>query len=81
MLHHAQVVADQQQANALLLQALQQVENLGLHRYIQRADRLVGHDELRLADQGASNGDALALTARKFMGIQIQVARPQAHGL
>ena len=61
---HGQVVADEQVAHAKgLLQILQQVEHLGLHRHIQGADRLVCHDESGPGDEGPRNGNALALPA------------------
>ncbi len=45
-----QVVADQQVGDAeSVLQVLQQVQHLRLHGDVQRTDRLVGHDELRVA--------------------------------
>ena len=64
VVHHGQIVADEQEAHAkFLLQVLQQVEHLGLHRHIQRAHGLIGHDEPGPGDQGAGNGNALALAA------------------
>jgi hypothetical protein len=48
--HHRQVVADEQVGHAeAVLQVLHQVQHLGLHRHVQRADRLVGHDQLAAA--------------------------------
>ncbi len=77
---HRQVVADEQVGHAqAVLQVLHQVEHLGLHRHVQRADRLVGHDQLGLGDQGAGDGDALALAARKLMRVLVHVAGAQAH--
>ena len=56
-----------------VLQVHHQVEHLGLHRHIQSAHRLVGHDERRSGDQGPSDGDALALAAREFMWVFVEV--------
>ncbi len=54
------------------LQVLQQVEDLGLDGNIQRRDRLVADDKLRVQGQGAGNADALALTAAE--GVRIAAA-------
>ena len=48
----------------LLLQVLEQVDDLRLDRHVQRADRLVANDELRLHRQGAGDADALPLSPR-----------------
>ena len=77
---HRQVVADEQIAHAeLLLQVLHEVEHLGLHRHIERAHRLVGHDELGPGDEGARDGDALALAAGELVRVLVQVGAAQAH--
>jgi hypothetical protein len=62
-----------------LLQVLHQVEHLGLHRDVERADRLVGHDQLRPGDQRAGDGNALALAAGKLVRVFVQIAVAQAH--
>ena len=46
-----------------LLKDLQQVDDLGLDRNVERRDRLVGDDELRLDRERTSDTDALALAA------------------
>jgi hypothetical protein len=64
MLDHGQVMADEQIGQAqLALQVLHEIEHLGLHRDIERTDRLVGHDQAGAGYQSAGNGDALALAA------------------
>ena len=45
----------------------QQVEDLGLHRDVQRGDRLVADQQLRFAHQGAGDADPLALTAGELV--------------
>ena len=45
------------------LQPLQQRQHLLLHGHIQRTGGLVQHQQLRLDDEGARNGQALALAA------------------
>ena len=42
-------------------------------RRVERARRLVGEEQVALPDDGAGNGDALALTAGELVGI---VRRP-----
>ena len=77
--HDREVVADQDVAEAeLLLQVLQQVEHLRLHRDVERADRLVGDDQLRLRDQRARDRDALALAAGEFVRVLVHVGVAQA---
>ena len=44
-----------------LAQLHQQIENLGLDRHVERADRLVADDELGLNRERAGDADALAL--------------------
>ena len=59
---HGQVVADEEEGHALLVaQVGHQVQDLGLHRHIERTHRFVGDDELGTRDQRAGDGDALAL--------------------
>jgi hypothetical protein len=78
---HRQVVADEQVADAeLLLQVLHEVEHLGLHRDVERAHRLVGHDELGPRDECTRNGNALPLAAGKLMRILLKVGAAKAHG-
>ena len=78
--HHREVVADEEVGHAeAVLQFLQQVEHLCLHRHVERAHRFVGHDQLRPRDEGARDGDALALAAGKFVGILAHKRPRQAH--
>jgi hypothetical protein len=51
----------------------------GLHRHVERAHGLVRHDEARARDEGARNGDALALAAREFVRVLAEVGGAQAH--
>ena len=62
--HDREVVGDEEVGDAaLFLQVAQQVEHLCADGHIQRRDRLVGDDELRLHDEGAGDADALPLAA------------------
>ena len=65
---HAQVVRDEQIGEvAALLQVAQQIDHLRLDQHVERAGRLVEHDEGRLQHDGARHRDALALAAGEFM--------------
>ena len=55
----------------LLTQRNQQLDDLRLHRDVQRADRLVTDDEFRLHGDGACDGEALALAAGELMRITV----------
>ena len=80
--HHRQVVGDEQHRQSVLaLQVHQQMDDLGLHRNIQRTHRLVTDQYLGADHQGARNTDALALTARDFMRITILQLRIQTDTL
>ena len=80
VLHHGEVVADEQVGDAqFCLQVMHQVQHLRLHRHVQRTDGFVRHDQLRPGDQGPRNGDTLALAAREFMRVFVEVAGAQAH--
>ena len=62
--HDREVMADEQVSQPQpLLQVPHQVQDLRLDRDVQRAGRLVAHQEIRLARQRAGDGDALALPA------------------
>jgi hypothetical protein len=69
---HVDVVGDQQVAQALLaLQPLQQPEHLLLDGDVERAGGLVEHQQLRLDDQRAGNGQPLALAAGELVRIAV----------
>ena len=64
MAHHAEIVRDEQHRQAEpVLQVEQQVDDLRLHRDVERRDRLVGDDQRRIERQRARDADALALAA------------------
>ena len=82
MAHHGKVVADQHEGQAKLPdQVLQQVDHLRLDGDIQRADRFIADHQPGAADQGARDGDALALPAGKFVRPALRVLGAQAHPL
>src|SRR6266702_4290632 len=51
-----------------LLEVEQQVDDLRLHRHVERRYRFVADDEVRLQRQRARDADALSLAAGKFVG-------------
>ena len=76
---HRQVVAHQDIGEAALgPQPRQQVQDLGLHRDVERRGRLVQEQNLRLQDERPGDGDALALAAGKLVRIAIAEGGPEA---
>ena len=72
-------MADEEVADAVaVLQVLHQVEHLGLHAHVERADRLVGDDQPRPRDERARDGDALALAAAELVRVLVGIGRAQA---
>ena len=68
VLHDREVVGDEDQREPVaLLHVLEQVQDLRLHRHVERRDRLVADDQLRLGDDGAGDRDALALAAGELV--------------
>ena len=68
-LHHRQIMADEEKGEALAVaQIHQQIEHLRLDGEIEGGDGLIGDDEPGPADEGAGDGDALALPAGELMG-------------
>ena len=79
--HDTQVMADEHHPKpATALQINQQVHHLRLNRHIQRRDRLVTDQQIRIGDQRACDHDPLALPARQFVRIALTVIGGQAHG-
>ena len=80
ILHHRDVVADlrgdtqimgdEQQRDAEPgLDLVEQFQHLGLHRDIQRRDRLIGDQHVGIERQRPRDGDALALAAGELMRV------------
>ena len=61
----------------LALEILQQVEDLRLHRDVERRDRLVADDQLRLERERARDADPLALAAGELVRVAVVVLRAQ----
>ena len=56
---------------AALLQVAQQVDDLRLHRHVERRGRLVEDDEFGIERHRAGDGDALALAAGEFVRVAV----------
>ena len=81
VLDHRQVMGDEQVGDAeLALQVLQQVDDLGLHRDIQRRHRLVADDQPRFASQRTRDAYALALAARELVRVALGMLGRQPDG-
>ena len=81
--HDAHVVGDEDVARLLLgLQVGEQVEDGRLHGDIERAGRLVAHDDARIAGEGPGDRDALLQTTGQLARFEIEVPRrqPQVRG-
>ena len=61
-----------------VLQVLEQVDDAGLDRHVERRHRLVEHDQRRVERQRAGDADALALAAGELVGEPL--ARGRAPG-
>ncbi len=73
-----QVVRDEQEAQVEFgLQPVQQVDDLGLDRHVERGDRFVRDDDLGVEREAAGDPDALALTAGELVRIAVDVLRVQ----
>jgi hypothetical protein len=67
--HHAEIMGDEQVAQSTLgLEPGEQVEDLCLHREVERADRLVADDELGVSDDRPCDRDPLALPTGEAPG-------------
>ena len=64
---------------SLALKVAQEIDDLGLHRHVERGGRFVEHHKTRFKDHGPGDGDTLALTTREFMGIAMAALGIEAH--
>jgi hypothetical protein len=77
--HDGEVVRDEEIGQAVArLQVLHDVEDLRLHRDVERRRRLVADQELRLGGERARDRDALALAARELVRELVGVGRAEA---
>ena len=78
MFDHRQVMADEDIAEIELAPQLeQQVQDLRLHRHVERRGRLVANHQFGLHHQGSGNRHALALAARQLSRPVVGMARGQ----
>ena len=77
--HHRQIVRDEQVRQAELgLQPLEQVDDAGANRHVERRHGLVEHEQLRLERQRARDADPLPLAAGERLRIAVGVLGLQA---
>ena len=55
------------------------VEDVGLHRDIERREHFIADQQIGLGDERAGDGDALALAARKLVGKARGIGAVEAH--
>ena len=82
--HHAQIMGDQDDGRAeVTTQPLDQLEDLGLHRHIERRGRLVGDKQRGIAGERHGDKGALTHAAGELMGITVDGHRRMgnAHGI
>ena len=71
--HQIQIMANEQQTHfALAMHLQQQINDLTLHRHIQRRGRLIGNQQRWFTRQRHGNHNALLLSARQFMWVGLQ---------
>ena len=74
--HDAEIVGDEQHRHAEpRLRVLQQLQDLRLHRDVERGRRLVGDQQIRLVGERHGDHHALALAAGKLVRIAAEPAR------
>ena len=67
MPHHRKIVRDKYIGQTKIsLQTLQQVDNLGLDRHVERRDGLVENQDVRIERQRPGDRNALPLPTREF---------------
>src|SRR6185369_9086488 len=80
VLDYGKVVRDEEVGQPeLVLQVHQQVDDLRLDGDVERGDRLVEHEELRVRGQRARHADALPLPARKLVRVSLAVVGAEPH--
>ena len=71
--HDAEIMGDEQHRHAEpRLRVLEQLQDLRLHRHVERGGRLVGDQQVRLVRQRHGDHHALALAAGELMRITLQ---------
>src|SRR5439155_15914619 len=81
MFDHGKIMGDEQKRDSTrLLQILKQIDDLGLHGNIQRADRLIANHKFRFDRQAACDADPLPLTAAKLVRVTPRLGWLEADG-
>ena len=62
----------------LVLEVVEEVDDLGLDRHVERGDRLVGDDQPRIQGERTRDADPLSLPARELVWIAVDVGRGEA---
>ena len=76
ILDDSEVVSDEEVREAeALLEIPEKIDHLGLDGYVERRDRLIANDELRLNGQRAGDPDALPLASTELVRITAGVLR------
>ncbi len=82
MFHHAQVVRDEKVGEVLFLaERVEQQQNLGLNRDVERGYRFIQHHELGIEGDRARDAHTLFLAAGELMWIVVAVLALEAHFL
>src|SRR5215212_6249411 len=82
VLDHREVVGDEDVGEVeLLLEVLQQVDDLGLDRDVQRRDGLVADDQARVERDGPGHPDPLTLPAGELVRVAVVVLGVEAYHL
>ena len=79
---HRQVVSDEEvRETEIRLKLFQQIDHAGPDRHIESGDGFIEDDEFGPERQGSRYSDALALAARKLLGIPARMFRSKADGI
>ena len=79
---HGEIVGDEDVGQVeLVLDVLEQIDHLGLHRHIEGGHRLVTDDDARVEGQGPGHPDPLPLPARELVGVAVDVVGVEPHQL
>ena len=77
---HAHVVGDEEDGHLeTVAELVDEVEDLGLDRHVERGRGLVGDEQLGLAGQGDGDHDALAQAAGELMRVRGEALRRPGH--
>ena len=76
------IVADEEEGQPQVgLQTCEEIQNLRLHRDVERGNRLVGYDEARMGRDRARNRNALPLSSGQFVRILVEETAREIHAV